>query len=86
MRLQLIVRDDLKSALFAYNIDVQALTHAHLMNCKLLLVTNTPHFAPKEVVKPDKSLADIEHGFRVLKSEIEIEPVYHHLLLRPREV
>jgi len=26
-----------------------------------------------------KSLADIERGFRVLKSEIEIGPVYHRL-------
>ena len=26
-----------------------------------------------------KSLADIERGFRVLKSEIEIAPVYHRL-------
>jgi hypothetical protein len=32
----------------------------------------------------DKSLADIERGFRVLKSEIEIAPVYHRLPERIR--
>ena len=31
-----------------------------------------------------KSLADIERGFRVLKSEIEIGPVYHRLPARIR--
>jgi transposase len=32
-----------------------------------------------EVVKRYKALADIERGFRVLKSEIEIAPVFHRL-------
>ena len=36
-------------------------------------------FTPDEVVKRYKSLADIERGFRVLKSEIEIGPIYHRL-------
>jgi transposase len=34
---------------------------------------------PKEVIQRYKSLADIERGFRVLKSELEIGPVYHRL-------
>ena len=74
-----IVRVDLKSELFTYHIDAQALAHARLMDGKLLLVTNTPDLLPQEVVKRYKSLADIERGFRVLKSEIEIGPVYHRL-------
>ena len=44
-----------------------------------LLVTNTQDLKPDEVVKRYKSLADIERGFRVLKSEIEIGPIYHRL-------
>jgi transposase len=32
---------------------------------------------PVEVVTRYKSLADIERGFRVLKSEIEIGPIHH---------
>jgi len=74
-----IIKVDLKSALFAYAIDERALTHARLMDGKLLLVTNAPDFVPVEVVKRYKSLADIERGFRVLKSEIEIGPIYHRL-------
>jgi hypothetical protein len=53
--------------------------HAAMMDGKLLLVTNAPDFTPEEVVKRYKSLADIERGFRVLKSEIEIGPIYHRL-------
>ena len=74
-----IIQVDLQSELFTYAIDERALTHARLMDGKLLLVTNTADLAPKEVVKRYKSLADIERGFRVLKSEIEIGPIYHRL-------
>lgn len=49
------------------------------MDGKLLLVTNAPDLSPQEVVTRYKSLADIERGFRVLKSEIEIGPVFHRL-------
>lgn len=74
-----IVKVDLKSELFTYAVDERALTHARMMDGKLLLVTNTKDLTPAEVVKRYKSLADIERGFRVLKSEIEIGPVYHRL-------
>ncbi|GGY13030.1 hypothetical protein GCM10011289_15270 [Paludibacterium paludis] len=74
-----IIKVDLKSELFSYSIDEQALAHARLMDGKLLLVTYTPALAPEQVIKRYKSLADIERGFRVLKSEIEIGPVHHRL-------
>lgn len=74
-----IMKVDLKSDLFTYDVDERALKHAKMMDGKLLLVTNAPDFTPDEVVKRYKSLADIERGFRVLKSEIEIGPIYHRL-------
>lgn len=74
-----IVKVDLKSELFTYCLDERALKHAKMMDGKLLLVTNAPDFTPVEVIKRYKSLADIERGFRVLKSEIEIGPIYHRL-------
>jgi transposase len=79
-----IVRVDLQSELFSYTIDEKALAHARLMDGKLLLVTNAADLTPAEVVARYKSLADIERGFRVLKSEIEIGPVYHRLPQRIR--
>ena len=74
-----IVKVDLTSELFTYDIDERALKHAKMMDGKLLLVTNAPDFTHEEVVKRYKSLADIERGFRVLKSEIEIGPMFHRL-------
>lgn len=78
-RLGNIFRVDLKNELFSYDIDQDALALADLMDGKLLLVTNTPVLAAVDVVARYKSLADIERGFRVLKSEIEIGPVFHRL-------
>jgi len=78
------VKVDLKSELFSYSIDEAAKAQAELMDGKLLLVTNVPELTPQQVVQRYKSLADIERGFRVLKSEIEIAPVYHRLPERIR--
>ena len=74
-----IIKVDLKSDLFAYQIDESALARAQLMDGKLMLITNVKDMAPLDVIRRYKSLADIERGFRVLKSEIEIAPVFHRL-------
>ena len=74
-----IIEVDLKSDLFSYRIDEAALARAELMDGKLMLVTNVQDMTAAEVVRRYKSLADIERGFKVLKSEIEIAPVYHRL-------
>ena len=64
-------------------------SYLELLDGKLLLVTNTDE-APADVVQRYKSLADIERGFRVLKSDIadlgscQIGPVYHRLPQRIR--
>jgi transposase len=74
-----IIKVDLKSDLFAYEIDETLLARAQLMDGKLMLVTNVTDMTPAEVVRRYKALADIERGFRVLKSEIEVAPVFHRL-------
>ena len=79
-----IVKVDFKSELFSYTVDEPALAQAELMDGKLLLVTNVADLTPVEVVQRYKALADIERGFRVLKSEIDIAPVYHRLPERIR--
>jgi transposase len=79
-----IVKVDMHSNLFSYEIDDKALARAEMMDGKLLLVTNVADLQPAEVVQRYKSLADIERGFRVLKSEIEIAPVFHRLPERIR--
>jgi transposase len=81
-RLSKIIKVDLKSDLFTYDIDAKALARAQMMDGKLLLVTNVADLQPAEIVDRYKSLADIERGFKVLKSEIA--PVFHRLPERIR--
>lgn len=83
-RLAHIIRVDLKSELFTYDIDRSAQQRTEAMDGKLLLVSNVPDLDAQQIVARYKSLADIERGFRVLKSEIEIAPVYHRLPERIR--
>jgi transposase len=79
-----IIKVDLKAEMFCYEVDEHAQALAEMMDGKLLLVTNTPDQAPDDIVARYKSLADIERGFKVLKSELEIGPVYHRLPVRIR--
>jgi len=78
-RLSKILKVDMPGELFSYAIDDDALKLAQMMDGKLLLVTNVPDMNPEQVIARYKSLADIERGFKVLKSELEIGPVYHRL-------
>ncbi len=78
-----LIKVDLKSELFQFTLDEARQQYPELLGGKLLLVRNTD--APLvEEVQRYKSLADIERGFRALKSEIEIGPVYHRLPKRIR--
>ena len=74
-----VIKVDLTGDAFTFDIDERALQRARLHDGKLLLVTNVSDLAPTEVVERYKSLADIERGFKVLKSDIEIAPVFHRL-------
>lgn len=83
-RLSQILKVDLKAELFSYHLDEVAQRRAELMDGKLLLVTHTADLSPAQIVERYKALADIERGFKVLKSEIEIGPLYHRLPERIR--
>ena len=78
-----IFKADLHADLFSFSRDEAALAQAERLDGKLLLVTNTA-LPPAEVISRYKALADIERGFRVLKSDIEIAPVHHRLPERIR--
>ena len=77
------IKVDLKSRLLRYEIDEQRLRDAEKLDGKQLLITNVQNLQPAEVVQRYKSLADIERGLRVLKSDLEIGPIYHRL---PRRI
>ena len=79
-----IIKVNLKDELFSYAVDEGALKLAEMMDGKLLVVTNVKDIEPTKIIERYKSLADIERGFKVLKSELEIGPVYHRLPERIR--
>jgi len=64
---------------FSWSMDEDAITRAELFDGKLTLLTNAPDLTPAQAITRYKSLADIERGFRVPKSDIEIAPVHHRL-------
>lgn len=73
------VRADYQADRFSYGVDEAALTDAERFDGKLVLLTNVEDFSAAQIVERYKSLADIERGFRVLKSDLEIAPVFHRL-------
>jgi transposase len=78
-----VIKVDLRAQRFSFTIDEPRQQYLECLDGKLLLVTRTAEPAA-EIVQRYKSLADIERGFRALKSDIEIGPVYHRLPQRIR--
>jgi len=73
------IKADFTADRFSWDVDEEAIARAALFDGKLVLLTNVPEIPPAEAVSRYKALADIERGFRVLKSDIEIAPVHHRL-------
>lgn len=82
-RLTKVLSADLEADLFSFARNGAALRAMEQQDGKLLLVTNT-QLPAAEVLAHYKSLADIERGFRVLKNDLAIGPVYHRLPERIR--
>jgi transposase len=61
---------------FSYSIDEKAIERAERFDGKLVLLTSIGDFSGDEVLTRYKNLAEIERGFSVLKSALEIAPVY----------
>jgi hypothetical protein len=73
------LKADYTAARFSWTVDEDAIAEAQLFDGRLALLTNAPDLTPAQTVTRYKALADIERGFRVLKSDIEIAPVHHRL-------
>jgi hypothetical protein len=73
------LKADFTADRFSWRVDEDAVASAELFDGKLALITNAPDLTATDAVARYKELADIERGFRVLKSDIEIAPVHHRL-------
>ena len=78
------VQADYQAERFSYHLDEEAIAWAERFDGKLVLLSNVTDFSAAEILARYKSLADIERGFLVLKSDLEIAPVYHRLPERIR--
>ncbi|MFO7033184.1 IS1634 family transposase [Limnospira fusiformis CCALA 023] len=73
------IKVDFTADRFSWEVDEDTIARAALFDGKLVLLTNVPDISPADAIARYKALADIERGFRVLKSDIEIAPVHHRL-------
>lgn len=78
------VTPELESERFAFSVDEEAIANAERLDGKLVLITNVADLQAEDIVERYKALADIERGFRVLKRDLEIAPVYHYKPARIR--
>jgi transposase len=79
-----VLKADLAADSFSWHLDETALKRQEAFDGKLILLTNVGDLTSAEVVERYKRLADIERGFRVLKQDIALAPVYHRLPERIR--
>lgn len=78
------IQAELEAERFSFSVDEAAVERAERLDGKRVLLTNVQDLDAETIVTQYKALADIERGFRVLKSELEIAPVYHRLPERLR--
>jgi transposase len=78
-KLARFVQADYHADRFSYAIDGTAIADAERYDGKLVVLTNVLDFSAEHIIERYKSLADIERGFRVLKNDIGIAPVFHRL-------
>ena len=78
-KLTRFIKADFQANRFSYELNESAIEAAERFDGKLVLLSNVPDFSAEKIVERYKALADIERGFRVLKSDLEIAPVFHRL-------
>jgi transposase len=83
-RLSSLLHVDQAAELFSWWWDQRAFRSAWQRDGKLVLITNVADLEAAAVISRYKARADSERGFRVLKSELAIAPVYHRLPERIR--
>ncbi len=78
-KLTRFVQADYHADRFSYAVNETAIEEAERFDGKLVVLTNVLDFSAEHIIERYKSLADIERGFRVLKNDIDIAPVFHRL-------
>lgn len=73
-----IIKVNLSAEMLSYEIDKRALSRARTMDGKLILISNMPDHAPAEIVaRAIRHWPISSAAFRLLKSAINIVPMFH---------
>lgn len=64
---------------FWWDWNVEELKRDLELDGKLVLISNVRDLTAEQLVRQYKDLADIERGFRVMKNQLDLGPVYHRL-------
>lgn len=77
---------DWQAERFSFEQNEAAISASEALDGKLVLLTSLSpaESSSAQTVRRYKALADIERGFRVLKSDLEIAPMHHRIELRIR--
>ena len=76
-KLTRFIKADFHAESFSYDVNESAIEAAERFDGKLVLLSNVADFSAEKIIERYKALADIERGFRVLKSDLEIPPESH---------
>jgi len=79
LKLTRLIKIDTEDDIFLWSWDVEELKRDLELDGKLVLISNVRDLAADELVTRYKDLADIERGFRIMKNQLDIAPVYHRL-------
>lgn len=79
LKLTRLIKIDTEDDIFLWSWDVDELKRDLELDGKLVLISNVRDLAADELVARYKDLADIERGFRIMKNQLDIAPVYHRL-------
>lgn len=79
LKLTRLIQIETEDETFWWDWNVDELKHDLELDGKLVLISNVRDLSAEQLVAQYKDLADIERGFRILKNQLDIGPVYHRL-------
>ena len=79
LKLTRLIQIETDDDIFWWDWNVPELKRDLELDGKLVLISNVRDLSAEQLVAQYKDLADIERGFRIMKNQLDLGPVYHRL-------
>ena len=79
LKLTRLIEIETDDDIFWWDWNVSELKRDLELDGKLVLISNVRDLSAEQLVAQYKDLADIERGFRIMKNQLDLGPVYHRL-------